>query len=247
MNIFVSSQVLRFGAARLGGVSLSLVTHAGLITLAVVGSGNTASFDTHLSNLVPAERVRYVEVSERGSAARAAAERALARAVKKARLIVPDLTMMRAAIDVSLVTVPVAPSNVGDIDVTLATQPSDFGEIDAAALLGMPRAYARPGRDGAYSAEVVERTAWPRRDNPSPRYPPSLLRSGIEASFPVQFVVDSTGRVDGKTLAFPASIHPMLMSAVKEALLHSRYFPAELAGARVRQLVQQQFTFLIAR
>jgi hypothetical protein len=39
----------------------------------------------------------------------------------------------------------------------------------------------------------------------------------------------------------------MFLRAVKEALLRSRYLPAELAGTRVRQLVQQQFSFVIVR
>jgi TonB family protein len=74
-----------------------------------------------------------------------------------------------------------------------------------------------------------------------------LQRQGVEGSFVVEFVVDSTGRVDEKTMTFPSTAHPMFLRAVRDALLHSRYFPAELAGMRVRQLVQQQFSFVIVR
>jgi TonB family protein len=108
-------------------------------------------------------------------------------------------------------------------------------------------ALSHPGRDGAYTSDVVERIAWPHRDNPRPRYPSELQRAGVEGSFFVQFVVDSTGKVDEKTLAFPRDAQPGFLRAVKDALLRSRFFPAELAGMRVRQLVQQQFTFVIAR
>ena len=98
----------------------------------------------------------------------------------------------------------------------------------------------------AYGADVVEKIAWPR-NNPQPRYPDVLKRDGVEGSFVVEFVVDSTGRVDEKTMSFPSTAHPMFLRAVRDALLHSRYFPAELAGVRVRQLVQQQFSFVLVR
>ena len=108
-------------------------------------------------------------------------------------------------------------------------------------------ALSHPGRGNAYDAEVVERIAWPQRDNPRPRYPEMLKRQGVEGSFLVEFVVDSTGRVDEKTMSFPSSAHPMFLKAVRDALLRSRYFPAELAGMRVRQMVQQQFSFVLVR
>ena len=254
MNIFVSSQVFRFGAARLGGVSLSLATHAGLITLAVVGTGATASFaDVRISKAVPAERVLYVKTHEpEGNAAREAERAARARAAARAaRWVVPDLLKLRAAIDASLVAVPNAPGVIADVDLAALaaglTSASDFGDADTGFLIASSRVFAQPGRDGAYSENDVERTAWPKRGNPHPSYPASLLREGVEGSFPVQFVVDSTGRVDAKTMAFPQSAHPMFVRAVKQALLRSRFLPAELAGSRVRQLVQQQFTFVIGR
>src|SRR6185437_11856798 len=43
VHAFVSSQVARFGAARFGVASFSVITHASLITFAVVASGPRAS------------------------------------------------------------------------------------------------------------------------------------------------------------------------------------------------------------
>ena len=59
--------------------------------------------------------------------------------------------------------------------------------------------------------------------------------------------VESRPAVKSRKAAFPNDAQPGFLRAVKDALLRSRYFPAELAGMRVRQLVQQQFTFVIAR
>jgi periplasmic protein TonB len=129
------------------------------------------------------------------------------------------------------------------------TSESDFGKVDTHALVDASTMWAltHPGKHGAYTQDVVERVAWPHRDNPRPRYPSELQRAGVEGSLLVEFVVDSTGRVDEKTLTFPTDAQPGFLRAVRDALLHSRFFPAELAGMRVRQLVQQQFTFVIAR
>jgi TonB family protein len=145
---------------------------------------------------------------------------------------------------------PAVPDALADIDFSgRITDTHDFSDADTKSLLGGSAMYAlsHPGRDGAYTSDVVERIAWPHRDNPRPRYPSELQRAGVEGSFYVQFVVDSTGKVDEKTLAFPKDAQPGFLRAVKDALLRSRFFPAELAGMRVRQLVQQQFTFVIAR
>jgi TonB family protein len=108
-------------------------------------------------------------------------------------------------------------------------------------------ALTHPGKGNAYGADVVEKIAWPEKGNPKPRYPDVLQRQGVEGSFVVEFVVDSTGKVDEKTLNFPSSTHPMFLRAVRDALLHSRFFPAELGGTHVRQLVQQQFSFVLLR
>ena len=87
----------------------------------------------------------------------------------------------------------------------------------------------------------------PYPDNPKPVYPPSMLSAGIETAFVVQFVVDTTGRVDDHSLKFPASAGRLFVDAVQRVLLRSRYRPAELGGRRVAQFVEQQFTFRIAR
>ena len=247
MNTFVSSQGFRFGVSRLGGISLSLVTHASVITFAAFASGRPDLLtNARLSRAEPSERVRFVEHTAEGASSRAArAARSTKRAVRWA---VPELSAIRAVIDASIAAIDITPVLLPETDFAGLTSGAEDFVYDHDALLSSlaSRVFARPTRDGAYSADVVERTVWPQRNNPSPRYPPTLLRAGIEASFDVQFVVDSTGRVDAKTLAFPKAAHPMLVASVREALLHSRYFPAELAGARVRQLVQQQFSFVIS-
>jgi TonB family protein len=70
-----------------------------------------------------------------------------------------------------------------------------------------------------------------------------LRRQGVEASFVVRFVVDTTGQVDENKIEFPTTAHRLFVESVKAALLRSRYFPAVLGGRHVAQLVQQEFRF----
>jgi TonB family protein len=250
VNTFISSQVVRFGAARLGVASFSVITHASLITLAVAASGPREAIVSS-ARVIPVEQLQFIRMPERALTSALARAGALARAVKKTvRLIVPDMTKLQVVADASLTTLPEAPKLATELDLSSRiTNARDFADADMQSLVGSSAMWAltHPGRDGAYTSDVVERIAWPQRDNPRPRYPAELQRAGVEGSFLVQFVVDSTGRVDGKTFSFPSDAQPMFLRAVKDALLHSRFFPAELAGMRVRQLVQQQFTFVIAR
>ena len=250
VHAFVSSHALRFGVARIGVASFSVIAHAGLITIAAVTSGRSTSVFDRNVRVIPSEQLRFVTLRDLRSAA-VLRNAGVARAARKAiRLIVPDLSTLRVVADASLTTLPKAPDVELDIDLaSRITDRRDFADADTHTLLGGSTmwALAHPGRDGAYTQDVVEKTVWPLRDNPRPRYPAELQRAGIEGSVLVQFVVDSTGRVDAKTLAFPNDAQPGFLRAVKDALLRSRYFPAELAGMRVRQLVQQQFTFVIAR
>ena len=251
VHAFVSSQAVRFGAARLGVASFSVITHASLITFAVASSGPRPlkMSDAHT---IPVEKLHFVDMVELADrASRAARAGSLARAVKKAaRLLLPDMSRLQVVTDASLAALAKLPAVPTEVDLSSRiTSGSDFGEVDTGALVDASAMWAltHPGKHGAYTQDVVERIAWPHRDNPRPRYPSELQRAGIEGSLLVQFVVDSTGRVDEKTLSFPNDTPPGFLRAVRDALLRSRFFPAELAGMHVRQLVQQQFTFVIAR
>jgi len=98
-------------------------------------------------------------------------------------------------------------------------------------------------KNGIYTPDLVDEQVSPRPGNPKPRYPESLRAAGIEADVNVQFVVDSTGRVDEPTIKFSSHIHELFMDAIRVSLRRARFFPARLAGTVVPQLVQQEFRF----
>lgn len=242
---FVSSRGGPFGAAKLGVTAFSVVAHATLITVAAVNSGRTVHI-AFVSNPVPDERVVFVHPRDPEHRTVTIRRGAISRAATKAALIVPDLTSLRTTVDATLASLPKLPDVNLDVSAH-AADAHDFGDAYTGELSsgGTMWALSHPGKEGAYGADVVEKVAWPENGNPKPRYPEMLRQAGVEGSFVVEFVVDSTGRVDAKTLNFPTTTHPMFLKAVKDALLRSRYFPAELAGIRVRQLVQQEFSFVL--
>jgi TonB family protein len=248
---FVSSQTIRFGTGRVAVASFSVLAHAGLITLAAVNSGPSAALVNPNVAIVPAEHLVFVTARELTThvAARPSVS-AAAKAPRAPRLVVPDLTKLQVLADNTLTTIPKVPVINTDVDLTSRiSDAKDFGDADADALVNRSSMYAlaHPGPNGAYTQDAVEKTVWPMADNPHPRYPDELQRAGVEGTLVVQFVVDSTGRVDAKTLAFPDNAQPGFLRAIRDALLHSRFLPAELAGIRVRQLVQQQFSFVLIR
>jgi TonB family protein len=71
------------------------------------------------------------------------------------------------------------------------------------------------------------------------------LTQAIEGSVYVRYVVDTLGRADVTTAVVLASDHPSFTQAVLEALPGMRFRPATISSRRVRQLVEQEFTFRI--
>jgi len=81
----------------------------------------------------------------------------------------------------------------------------------------------------------------------APRYPDILRSAGVEGEVLVQFVVDTTGRVEMESYKLIRSSHDLFDISVHRALQMMLFTPAEVQGRKVRQLVQQPFVFQLAR
>ncbi len=77
----------------------------------------------------------------------------------------------------------------------------------------------------------------------APRYPSMLRSAGIEGDVRAQFVVDTLGRVETGSVRILESTHESFSQAVRDALSRARFVPAEARGRKVRQLVEQPFSF----
>ena len=86
-----------------------------------------------------------------------------------------------------------------------------------------------------------------RAGNPRPRYPAALQSRGINGQVLAQFVVDTTGHADPSTFEVVQSSDKSFSEAVKDVLPRMRFFPAEVGGRKVKQLVEQSFLFVAAK
>lgn len=127
--------------------------------------------------------------------------------------------------------------------------------IAVIALLATPLAafaqQARSSDDGggpntgqAYFEFQVEKPALPHEGNPRPRFPAKLLRRGVTGEVLAQFVVDTNGKADVSTFQILRASDSTFIAPVREVIPRLRFYPAEVSGQKVRQLVQQSFLFV---
>jgi protein TonB len=113
--------------------------------------------------------------------------------------------------------------------------------------LDVPANDVMPGSDSVMSALEVDSVVTRYLNSAAPAYPPDLLAKDIEGSVYTEYIVDTTGYADTASLVIVRSTHPEFTQAVREALPYMRFRPAKIGNRKVRQLVEQQFTFRIRR
>jgi protein TonB len=258
LHAFVSSRASRLPQEGAGGLSASVVAHAGIVVFVVVATA-TPPIPDRTVRTPGVEHVVFSTLApsapERASRTTTAPARRVPRGPVATRARAPRAPTIDQAdftlVDASLATlVDAALSEIGDVGAAdLAAVASDDIAFDRDALREFSGA-ARPLErlaNGAYASADVEKVVAELGTNPRPRYPSRLQDEQVEASFVVRYVVDSTGRVDRRTFEFPATTHRLLVKSVRDALVRSRFIPAELGGRRVRQLVQQRYSFVLRR
>jgi protein TonB len=77
-----------------------------------------------------------------------------------------------------------------------------------------------------------------------PRYPKGLETAGVSGRVVLEFVVDTTGRVEPGSLRIVSSATPGFEEAARDAMLATRFRPARARGVRVRQLARQAISFV---
>lgn len=104
-----------------------------------------------------------------------------------------------------------------------------------------------PAAATVYFDFQVEKPVAPIPGTGSPRYPDILRSASVEGQVIVQFVVDTTGRIDGTTFKVIESTHDLFTASVRNAIPSMRFTPAEIGGVKVKQLVQQPFVYDLSR
>lgn len=117
----------------------------------------------------------------------------------------------------------------------------------ADAPIAVPVSNAANGSDSVLSVLEVDSEATRYPDSAAPAYPPDLLARNIEGTVSTEYIVDTSGRADTASLVINSATNPGFSQAVREALPYMRFRAAKLGDRKVRQLVEQQFTFRIRR
>src|SRR5262249_15417912 len=103
-----------------------------------------------------------------------------------------------------------------------------------------------PGNtDSVFTVLDVDTAVVRSANSAAPAYPLKLLEARITGSVSAQYVVDTTGFADTSSFHVMKATNPGFVQAVREALPYMRFKPAKIGPLKVRQLVEQTFTFRI--
>lgn len=216
---------------------LSLVVHATIVGTAVAGTATIV--DPPLETTIIED---IVFVPPRPEPAQPSAPR------RPRPPVAPDAPQVPGPVVVAPVEVPdgiepqdPATPTTGE-PVFHAPSPGGDGGTDSTASEGTVGTGNEP-----YFPDEVEKAARPLGRQREPRYPDLLRTQRVEGQVIVAYVVDSLGRVEPASIRVVESAHALFDPAVRQAVLATRFRPAEWRGRKVRQLVQQSFVFTLRR
>lgn len=142
------------------------------------------------------------------------------------------------------------PDVIPEVDLSKAlTNEDDFSGKGVAGGMasGVVGGTAPINQDQAYFDFQVEKPVAQLPGSGIPSYPDILRSSSVEGQVLAQFTVDTLGRVEIPSFQVISSSHDLFTAAVRNALPRMRFLPAEIAGKKVKQRVQQPFQFSLDR
>jgi TonB family protein len=225
MRLWVESYAVKTTAASTSAL-LSTVTHALLIGLSVVGTQKAVGVpEDSIAN-----RVYYLPPPDRVPNQAARQER-----IQWMTVGVPTNPLG------SFADVPTGRSELGKRD---AADPLDGLKLGTDAI-SLPPLAAIAGNDTAFSVLEVDSAVTRHPWSAAPEYPSQMLKKKVEGTVFVRYVVDTSGLADPTSLEVLRSTHVDFTAAVRSALPDMRFNPARIGRRRVRQLVEQEFSFRI--
>jgi protein TonB len=223
-----------------GGLVISGILHAILITGAVFG---TLQAKEKLEK-PKAEKVEFVEMKKKDEPPPPKEEpKPMPKDVVAAPPPPKGFQVLTAPIKV--------PDVLPDIDLSKkVTDEADFtGKgVAGGSAKGVVGGVAPPvNTDQPYFEFQVEKQVQQIPGTGNLRYPDILRSANVEGEVLAQFVVDADGRYEQGSFKVLKSSHDLFTQAVKNALPNMRFYPAEVGGRKVKQLVQQPFTFSLSK
>ncbi len=213
-----------------GGAIASVALHTGLIVFAIAATANAR---TNHGPVIVDPTVIYVPQRTPDASASPAAK-SVKPVVTKAE------TMPAAAPTIAPIAVT---TGIPDIGVALPTPEPTWTTGAGSPSTPVGTEESGEGTTGPLTAFEVDKAVRAFRTNRPPTYPDILRAQGIEGEVIARYVVDESGRVDMTTVEVVSATSPAFSDAVRSALQRARFQPAEAAGRKVAQLVEQRFQF----
>lgn len=107
------------------------------------------------------------------------------------------------------------------------------------------RSISPNGNQTFFEFQVTKQVS-PMPGNSAPRYPDMLRSANVEGEVLAQFVMDTLGHADMSTFRVLKSTHDLFTAAVRGSLPTMNFYPAEVNGRKVKQLVQMPFQFSLS-
>jgi len=216
-----------------GGTVFSVVTHVTIITLAVYGTLH-AGIKNEKEKV---EKIQFAVVKKAPEAAKPP----------------PPKEQLMAPPPPKGFQVLTAPVNIPDVlpNVDLSKKVTDEADFSGKGVAGGVAKGKEGGTgvvtDQPYFDFQVEKQAGTAPGSAQPEYPEMLRSANIEGEVLAQFVVDTSGKVDMVTFKVLKSTNDAFTDAVKRAMPRMKFFPAEIGGRKVKELVQQPYAFNLSK
>jgi protein TonB len=117
-------------------------------------------------------------------------------------------------------------------------------EVDSAAVT-TPAGNSDHTQDSVFTILEVDTAVVRSASSAAPAYPLDLFKQRVEGRVRVRYIVDTTGFADPASLEVVESTHPQFLASVREVLPYMRFTPAKIGARKVRQMVEQPFSFHI--
>lgn len=140
------------------------------------------------------------------------------------------------------------PSEIPPIDLSERFDPRDFSGVgqEGGVFSGVEGGTGPVDLTQTFMEAAVDEPP-ERLSGPSPRYPEMLRQAGIEGSVVLEFVIDTTGRVEESSIKINQSTNRAFEGPARDVIRRSLYRPGRVRGQAVRVLVQQSISFSIQR
>jgi protein TonB len=222
-----------------GGTLFSIIFHGTLLVAAIVVTANAGIADDKSKT----EKIQFVEMKKEPPKPKPKEEPPPPPKDVVMKAPPPKgFQVLRAPVDI--------PIKIPDIDLSRkVTDEADFSGkgVKGGIAKGVEGGTAVVDPNQTYYEFQVEKPVQQIPGTGAPRYPDALRSSGVEGEVQAQFVVDENGKAETGTFKVLKATNDLFANAVRSALPNMRFYPAEVGGKHVKQLVQQSFQFKLDR